>query len=286
VDVAGKVVVVTGAGAGIGAALVRESIARRASAVAVVDIDAERAEALARELASVGARVAAFTCDVSSYVEVEALAHDVVDRLGTPALVCSNAGINGVGGPVIRLQPTDVEWIVSVNLVGVWNCCSVFGQMLRSAGDGWLLNTGSEHSLGVPHLWTAMYTATKHAVLGMSDVMRRELAPHVGVSVLCPGIVSTQLWNAGRLRPQHLGGPIDMTEASAGLMERGMEPALVARLAFDGVAREAFVIPTHPHSRAYAEERSNEVRDAFDHLDALGLDIPSMDVTAMMREEG
>lgn len=67
-------------------------------------------------------------------------------------------------------------------------------------------------------------------------------------------------------------------------MEQWLDPALVARLALDGVAREAFVIPTHPHSRAYAEERCNEVRDAFDHLDALGLDIPSMDVTTMMQE--
>jgi short-subunit dehydrogenase len=76
-----------------------------------------------------------------------------------------------------------------------------------------------------------MYTATKHAVFGMSDVMRRELAPQVGVGVLCSGMVSTQLWNAGRLRPEHLGGPIDMTEVSAGLMERGMHrhSSLVSR---------------------------------------------------------
>ncbi len=286
VEVAGKVVVVTGGGAGIGAALVRESDARGASGVAVVDIDGERANALSDELARANARAAAFTCDVSSYVEVAALAHDVVERLGTPGLVCNNAGVNGVGGPVVRLKPADVEWVLSVNLRGVWNCCSVFGQILRPAGDGWLLNTGSEHSLGVPHLGTGMYTATKHAVLGMSDVMRRELAPRVGVSVLCPGLVSTQLWNAGRLRPEHLGGPIETTEESARLMERGLDAALVARLALDGVAREAFVIPTHPHSRAYAEERCNEVRDAFDHLDALGLDTPSMDVTTMMQEEG
>jgi hypothetical protein len=65
-------------------------------------------------------------------------------------------------------------------------------------------------------------------------------------------------------------------------MQQGMDPELVARLALDGIEREAFVIATHPHARAYASERWDEVRTAFDHLDSLGLDIPDMDVATIM----
>jgi NAD(P)-dependent dehydrogenase (short-subunit alcohol dehydrogenase family) len=275
----GKVVVVTGGGAGIGAGLAREAAARGARAVAVIDVDGDRATSVADE---VGGR--AYSCDVSSYDAVGALAEAITADLGTPTLVCANAGVNGPPGPAIRLTPGDVEWVLGVNLRGVWNTCAVFGWLLRTAGDGWLLTTGSEHSLGVPHLGSAIYTATKHAVLGLSDVLRRELAGTVGVSILCPGLVSTQLWNSGRLRPQELGGPLEAAAGTDGLMRQGMDPALVARLAFDGIEREAFVIATHPHARAYASERWDEVRAAFDHLDGLGLHIPDMDVGALVRD--
>jgi NAD(P)-dependent dehydrogenase (short-subunit alcohol dehydrogenase family) len=278
-EVRGKVLVVTGGGAGIGAALAREGVRRGVSAVAVVDADGDRARSVGNELSS-AVPAAAYTCDVSSHAAVVALADAVVRDLGTPGIVCSNAGVTGAGGPLIRLDPGDVEWVLGVNVRGVWNTCSVFGRLLRRAGAGWLLNTGSEHSVGVPHLGAGLYTAAKHAVLGMSDVLRREMAGSgVGVSVLCPGVVATQIWNSGRLRPDALGGPIAPTSGLAELMAKAMDPALVAELAFDGIDREAFVIATHPHVRAYATERWEEVDAAFDRLDELGLDLPDYEPT-------
>jgi NAD(P)-dependent dehydrogenase (short-subunit alcohol dehydrogenase family) len=258
--------------------LVREAAARGASGVAVVDADPQRASEVAD---AVGGRP--YVCDVSSYEAVVALGDAVVEDFGTPGIVCSNAGVTGAGGLLVDMDPRDVEWVIGVNLRGTWNTCAVFGRLLREVGEGWLLNTGSEHSLGVPHLGSGIYTATKHAVLGFSDVLRRELAGKVGVSVLCPGLTSTQLWNGGRLRPDEFGGPVELQPGAEGMMQRGMDPALVARLAFDGIDREVFVIATHPHARAYASDRWNEVSSAFDHLDALGLDIPDMDVNTLLR---
>ncbi|MHB8664719.1 MAG: SDR family NAD(P)-dependent oxidoreductase [Acidimicrobiales bacterium] len=271
-----RIVVITGAGAGIGAGLAREAATRGARAVAVVDADIDRARAVAGE---VGGR--AYLCDVSVHDEVASLADRITAELGVPGIVCANAGVNR-RQPLVHLSPGDFEWIVGVNLRGIWSTCAVFGRLMSDAGEGWLLTTGSEHSLGVPHLGSGMYTATKHAVLGLSDVLRGELAGTVGVSVLCPGLVATQLWNSGRLRPDHLGGPIDPVPGAADLVSLGMDPALVAELAFDGIEREAFIIPTHPHARAYAANRWGEIADAFAHLASLGLDIANMDLTSLM----
>jgi NAD(P)-dependent dehydrogenase (short-subunit alcohol dehydrogenase family) len=283
-EVEGKVLVVTGGGAGIGAALVREGARRGAAAVAVVDADGERARAVANEVGG-GVPALAYACDVSSHDAVVALAEAVVRDLGTPGIVCSNAGVTGAGGPLVRMDPGDVEWVLGVNVRGVWNTCSVFGRLLRQAGAGWLLNTGSEHSLGVPHLGAGIYTAAKHAVLGLSDVLRREMAGSgVGVSVLCPGAVASQIWNGGRLRPEALGGPIAPRPGLEEAVAKGMEPALVAQLAFDGIARGAFVIATHPHVRAHASGRWDEVSAAFDHLDELALDLPDNEPTSLATE--
>jgi short-subunit dehydrogenase len=83
-----------------------------------------------------------------------------------------------------------------------------------------VLNTGSEHSVGIPFPGMGMYRATKHAVLGLSDVLRQELEPHgVGGSILCPGVVRTEIWNAGRSRPDRFGGRQESPAEVAAFLE-------------------------------------------------------------------
>jgi hypothetical protein len=108
----------------------------------------------------------------------------------------------------------------------------------------------------------------------------------VGVTVLCPGAVATEIWNSGRSRPDAVGGPIAPAPGMADFMRKGMDPALVAELAFDGIAREAFVIVTHPHIRTYSDERSSEVAAALDHLDQLQLDLPHYETRKLMEGRG
>ena len=103
-------------------------------------------------------------------------------------LIANNAGITVPRRKVIRSSLEDARRVMEVNYFGVWQGASVFGQRFVEQGTlAHILNTSSENGLGAPVKRIGLYTASKHAVLGMSDVMRQELPDHIGVSVLCPG---------------------------------------------------------------------------------------------------
>ncbi|MGI9577127.1 MAG: SDR family NAD(P)-dependent oxidoreductase [Microthrixaceae bacterium] len=259
----GRPVVVTGAGNGIGAALANEASSRGASAVAVVDIDLADAERVAGEID----RAVAYHCDVTDKSSVDSMAEAVLDSHGLPGLVCANAGVGPAGGPLLETDPSQVEWVLGVNVIGVLSTMQAFGQRMVSGADpGWLMATGSEHSLGRPHLGMGIYTASKHAVFGMCDVLRGELPEHVGVSLLCPGLTTSMLWNASAKRPDSFGGPADGDQMGAVVMEAGMDASVVAQRALDGAEAGRFVIPTHYNALDYAEARWTEVAEAFDEL--------------------
>jgi len=168
------------------------------------------------------------------------------------------------GGPLVRVSKADFEWCFAVNVGGVMNGIRVFAPRFVASGrSAWIVNTGSEHSLGVPHLFGGAYPATKHAVLGLSDVLRRELPGHVGVSVLCPGITQSTLWRATERRPAEHGGPLAADPANAAAMELGMPVAEVAEKVMAGVENGDFYIVTHPHVVEIARERWDGVAEAF-----------------------
>jgi NAD(P)-dependent dehydrogenase (short-subunit alcohol dehydrogenase family) len=215
-DLAGARVVVTGAGSGIGFALARHA-ARAGARVAIVDIRREKADAAAAELAAAGADARGYGCDVTQPADVERLSAAVAADLGGVDMLFNNAGI-GVPGKIDEISATDVDWTLAVNVGGITNCVRAFAPALRaSAAQGrgaWIVNTGSEHSLGIPTMGANnIYTASKHAVLGLSDVMRSDLGPDgIRIAVLCPGLVSTSLYDAGRARPDTFGGAFSIPE--------------------------------------------------------------------------
>ncbi len=260
--------VVTGGASGIGAALAVEAAARGASTVVVSDVDMAAAAETVESIVASGAQAEAHTCDVSKADEVEALAAAVARDHGTPAVVCANAGVMPPGSTLLEAATADAAWVVSVNMLGVFHTVGSFGRLMAAdASGGWLLVTGSEHSVGVPHPNAGLYTATKHAVLGMSDVLRAELPDHVGVSVLCPGLTVSRLWDAASQRPDRFGGSASGDPGAGDFMEQmGMDADTVARRAFDGVAAGHFLIPTHYHARTYAERRAAEMAEAYDRL--------------------
>jgi NAD(P)-dependent dehydrogenase (short-subunit alcohol dehydrogenase family) len=259
-----RVAVVTGAANGIGRGIAR-ALAAKGCHVVAADVDVAGAERLADELRQRGVRSVAMRCDVTRAEELEALAERAWADLGRVDVLCNNAGV-GVTNLVAETPANDVDWIFAVNVFGVLHGCRAFVPRFRAAGGpAHVLNTGSEHSLGVPFPGMGIYTATKHAVLGLSDVMRRELAAFdIGVSVLCPAVVRTEIWNAGRTRQERFGGPLQSPEAFRQFMESGMDPDEVGRIAVAGIERNDFLILTHPEVRAIAEERSGTVLGAFD----------------------
>jgi NADP-dependent 3-hydroxy acid dehydrogenase YdfG len=197
-QLSGKVAVITGAGSGIGAGMAR-AFAGAGMHVVVADIELEAAQAVAGEIGGTAARL-----DVARADEVQALADQVYRDHGAVHLLCNNAGV-AIAGPLAEMTADDWRWMVSVNIEGVANGLSAFLPRMIAQGSGaHIVNTGSIAGL-VTFPERGIYTATKYAVVAMSETLRAELAPHdIGVTVICPGSVRTRILGSARNRPAEL----------------------------------------------------------------------------------
>ena len=268
-------VVVTGGAAGIGLSLGRVAAARGA-AVMLADIEKGVAEKAAASLRADGGDVRAAYCDVTDYGSVEATFAEAAERLGGINVLCANAGVGSLGS-IDELTVSEFSWIMQVNLFGVFHAIRAAVPHLKlrvSTGQrAHVLVTGSENSLGLPQNVPAAtaYQTSKTALLGLTDCVRRDLAPaSIGVTLLCPSHVATEVWNARRNRPDDFGGPEQGDPAVREEMHRiGQDPDEVAALALDGVDANAAIVATRSVSNACAEVRARQVRDAFDRLAAL-----------------
>jgi len=263
-DIANKGTVVTGAGSGIGRGIALALAKAGASGVIVADVQRGPAEAVAAEIRSLGVSAAAFQCDVSSSAAVEALADFAWQTLGHVEILCNNAGVVTTG-PGFEVTEQDLRWQFEVNVFGVFFGCAVFGKrFLRGAGRSWICNTGSHHSVGTPSVGLPTYVATKHAVLGFTDAFRLEYGNRIGFSILCPGIVNTNAWDAGRNRPVELGGPTrGNPQNQAALQSYGLPPEYVGELVAKGIRNEEFFVWTHPFTLELLEKRYQEGRDSI-----------------------
>lgn len=256
-DFADKRAVVTGAASGIGRAIAAE-LAARGARVLLADIDSVRLE---EAVAAIGAGASWQLCDVSDHAQVEALAATASERLGGCDFAFANAGVI-TSGRMTRMSPTEVDWILGVNVRGTWSTATVFARMMQDQTEGGhIVLTGSEHSLGLQHAGAAIYTASKHAVLGLAEVLRAEAPENLSVSLFCPGLVGTALGSGPR--PQGLAASPPQSEAGRMIQARGMSAEEAARRALDGVAAGEFYIVTHPHSLRAAEQRFHEIEGAF-----------------------
>jgi short-subunit dehydrogenase len=168
-----------------------------------------------------------------------------------------------------------------VNVFGMVHGIHVFAPLLRQAAargePAWILNTGSENSLGIPPVGAVgIYNATKHAVLALSDNARQELAASgVGVSVLCPALVRTDLLDSQMHRHPRWGGPKPMDAAmqarvAALMAAKGHDADETATIALDGVQAGDFLIVPHSEVRPFVEARIRTVQHALDAADARG----------------
>jgi NAD(P)-dependent dehydrogenase (short-subunit alcohol dehydrogenase family) len=263
--------IVTGAGSGIGLSLARLLTACGAR-VAVIDVD----ETAARDVAFGLAQARAYACDVADPVAMQVLATRIAEDFGGTNYLFNNAGVI-VGGPADITRPPDAQWMFAVNVLGTLYGIQAFLPLLRQAASrgepAHIINTGSENSLGVPVIGpTSVYTATKHAVLGLSDALRRDLAgTGIAVSILCPGLVKTRIADARRNRPANYGGPKPLTaeqlERIRTVTGNGQDPDVTARICLDGVASGEFMIIADPAIRGFATRRHREVEAALDLAD-------------------
>ncbi|MFI6367644.1 SDR family NAD(P)-dependent oxidoreductase [Nocardia sp. NPDC050630] len=252
-DLKDAVVVVTGGATGIGLALTREAV-RRGARVMIVDVNdaGETVAALRQE----GATVESTIADVTDVAAVRRAAAETVERFGGVNVVCNNAG-TGVFGRLQEIAPEDASRVLRVNVEGAFHVIHAFASALqKSAAAGrpaYLLNTGSEHSLGVPPYVEpiSIYTVSKYAVLGLTMTAHRDLGPAgIGVSLLAPGWTLTE----------NVRGWVDADpEAAAAITPYAQEPAEVASMAFGGLLAGTRVIATNPHSRAFAMEHARNL---------------------------
>jgi NAD(P)-dependent dehydrogenase (short-subunit alcohol dehydrogenase family) len=267
------VAVITGGASGIGLALA-ELLLDRGLRVVVADIEKaalnDSEQALRRYH---GERVLAVVTDVSKEADVQNLSDATKSHFGPVQLLCNNAGVSGVEGPVWQLDITDWQWMLGVNLWGVVHGVRAFVPDMVHQGRGHILNVASLAGLTAPPL-TAPYNASKHAVVALSETLAGDLAitgSSVGVSVGCPAKVATGILDAARNRPPELqpaAGP--MHEAVDEIMDRDADETAVtqsadetARLLIEGVEQDHFYITTHPELNHYIMSRVDGIKRAL-----------------------
>jgi short-subunit dehydrogenase len=190
----------------------------------------------------------------------------------------SNAGV-AIGGKLTDADIREVAWLMEVNVVGTVRTIQAFMPHLlhraEAGGRPRIILTGSENSIGLPSTGEmTAYTATKHAVLALADGLQRDLAGSgVGVSIFCPGLVNTRLWDSRSTRQARYGGAEAVDAERASMLEtlvaqHGQDPAQTARLCLEGIDRDEFLIITDPHIRFLADARREQVYAALDRLDA------------------
>ncbi len=269
-ELGGRVAVVTGGASGIGFALAQR-FAEEGMHLVVADVEETALEGAAKQLADLGADVLAVPTDVSVPAQVDALAAAARDRFGTFHVVCNNAGVGGHGGPAWGGAREEWEWVVGVNLWGLIDGLRAFLPTLVEQDEGHVVNTASVAGLGaLPFL--SPYTATKHAIVGLSEGLFHELALHgsqVGVTVLCPGFVKTNLHESARNWPDRFGAePVNDHPAAAFMgqlvrdqVEGGSPPEALAAQVVAAIRERRFLVTTNPEIAGFAaENRAAEVR--------------------------
>lgn len=255
----GKVAVVTGAGSGIG-----EGIARAAASagmcVVVADIDVKKAERVA---ADIGDLAMACAVDVASLSSVEHLRDAALQRFGAVHLLCNNAGV-WIGALMQEADIKDWQYLINVNLYGVVHGVKAFLPLLVGQGEGHIVNTASMGGLisGPPE---GLYTTTKFAVVGLSEALLMEVADKgVGVSVLCPGLVNTNLITQSfAVRPAEFDSRIDHQQPAPDVAS-GIDPCMVGEQVMDAVREGSFYIITHDDYRDIIAMRHDGILAALD----------------------
>ncbi len=273
-DLSGKTAFVTGAASGIGLGI---ATVLSQAGVKVMLCDVEE-EALAKAVAALkltNADVDGVRADVSLKAELKVAAEATVARYGRVHILVNNAGVGGGAG---YGQWTDASWnwVLGVNLMSVIWGIEIFGPLIEAHGEGGqIVSTASIAGL-IPGSGPA-YNVTKYGVVALSEDLRATLAPRgIGVSVLCPGFVRTQIMNSRRNLPQRFAGAIEarptegpIAEFIKELQERvsnGIDPRYVGELVREGIENDWPYIFTDTEFEPLIDERFAAIEQGFDRI--------------------
>jgi NAD(P)-dependent dehydrogenase (short-subunit alcohol dehydrogenase family) len=246
----GKIAVITGGGSGIGRATAL-AFARRGATVIVCDIDLDTAQRTAEQAGRLGSAAHARKVDVSDGTAMRTFAAEIASAFGVPDILVNNAGIGHYG---TFLATTEDEWrrVLDVNLWGVIHGCRAFGALMAERREGGhIVNVASGAAYTPSKIWPA-YSASKAAVVMLSDCLRGEMASYgIGVSVICPGFVNTNI-----IRTTTFSG-LSATEREAsrakilrGYARRNYPPEKVAEQIATAVLRGRPLVPVTVEAKA------------------------------------
>jgi len=273
-DLAGKTVFVTGAASGIGLGIAT-AFAQAGAKVMLCDIEEAALTVAVEKLRLTNADVDGVKADVSLKGELEAAAQATTARYGKVHILINNAGVGG-GGPYGAWTDAAWNWTMGVNLMAVVWGIEIFGPLIEQHGEGGhIVSTASIAGLVSPG--SNAYNVSKYGVVALSEGLRSELAPRgIGVSVLCPGFIRTQISNSTRNLPKRFEGavgamPISGPSAARLNMVReriaqGIDPHYVGELVREGVEKDWPYIFTDLEFEPLIEARFAAIKLGFDHI--------------------
>lgn len=265
----GKGAVITGGASGIGLAVAKQLGARGARLV-LADIEQAPLDAAVDAFRSAGVDAHGVICDVRSLENVQALADRAWDAVEGVHLVFNNAGI-AIGGPITEMTHADWRWVIDVDLWGPIHGVEAFvPRMVEQGQGGHVLFTASFAGL-VPNIGLGPYCVAKYGVVALAEVLRRELREHaIGVSVLCPMRVGTNIGDSGRNRSDEYGGPSseplvpDQDEGNEQLAGRVLDVDDVAALTVEAVVADRLYVLPHEESRTAIRRRFERIDRTFE----------------------
>ncbi len=257
----GEVAFITGGASGIGLGTAK-ILAAEGMSIALADIEEGALQRAVEEITSAGGTAAPFVVDVKDRQAMAAAKDAVLGQFGKVNLIFNNAGVNAMA-PIDELTYDDWDWVMGVNLDGVINGVMAFVHELKKHGtDAHIVSTASVGGLvGMPNL--AIYNTTKFGVVGLSEALRADLRESgVGVSVLCPGLVKTNLATSERNRPGNEGKDFEMPGDDP-MSAMGMDPQEIGKAVLDAVRGRDFFICTHPEFKDVIKQRNAALEAAF-----------------------
>ena len=245
-DISGKTAIVTGAASGIGLGIAT-ALAEAGANVVMADIQKDAVEQAAHGLSGSNKRVMPLRIDVTQEQSVIAALVEAQRSFGKLHIACNNAGVPMHGTKMIDVPPGDWEFVIGVNIWGIIHGIRHFvPAILRHGEAGHVVNTASvagfQNRRGTDQ---GPYSMSKYAALSLSEALEHELdGTNVGVSVLCPGPIATNIARGARNRPDHMGGPQVRATDEATLAERlaatGLDPKRVGERVVDAIRTRTF----------------------------------------------
>jgi NAD(P)-dependent dehydrogenase (short-subunit alcohol dehydrogenase family) len=273
-DLAGKTAFVTGAASGIGLGIAT-ALAQAGAKVMLCDIEEAALASAVEGLKRTNADVSGVRADVSLKTELQAAADETIARYGKVHILVNNAGVGG-GGPYGMWSDAAWNWTLGVNLMAVIWGIEIFGPLIESHGEGGqIVSTAS--MAGLISMGSTPYNVTKYGVVALSEGLRSDLAArNIGVSVLCPGFIRTQIVNSARNLPARFeggAGRVPTTGPGAEIMKmvgervaHGIDPLYVGELVREGIENDWPYIFTDLEFEPMTEARFANIRQGFDRI--------------------